>query len=660
MAEEGHQPPPHKQTSPRGRPPSYPTVVTTTADAAGANSEISSSNNNHVHQTTSVTLPATSEPPPTTLGGALQLYELNGNSTASLAACTGIWSKNNNQSDTIPLSRKHNQAVLENLSSLHTERCSDEKTNDESDGSNNLSDTLSSIMLSHSNVSSNNNGNDSYNEMVLVYNKCLSEYAAGNYEDAIKVTVDVLQNHQSSSTSNIGGTFMTIRILFLVMDCYFALHGGKGGIGSVDNASVSGINPEDILMWIEKHSLSLSSMVNDGTQIDTNLSSQYELFKHDELKFRLHLYRSRLLFLDDKNDLEGRTRTARKELKNAMDMYQNKLCIDQEDGKEGHHGMKVSHSKQGSKSGSGGPLSSAKGKGGGQQASETTSVTSMAGGSLVTSVSDVNWNEGKSGAIPRATFEGMPSKNTAQQHQITTIATAATKVKKDTPNLQVRHESVLYLKANLEYLRGNTSKSLKLCAEARSAGKKSRREKSEISQVAVASAVDEDINDADAQSSPVDGETQMANDYDEAIYYNNLALLHQSAGKVHLALHYYSFALSFMQQVFGTNSQCFWSNGVVRPDISADILNNTSVCAFQASEYRRAYECMARCVIMSPIVFGRRARCWLRLAQSCIGKIWIVFIPMFTFLRYAAEQFITMKCSFFQRYVYKSSTRAYE
>ena len=613
---EGQQPPPHKQTSPRGRPPSYPTVVTTTADA-GTNREI--------HHTT---LSAASKPrPPSTLGEALQLYELHGNSTASLEACTHIWDE---QSDaTIPLSRKHNQTVLENLSST--------KTNEKSDGSNNLTDTLSAL-LSLSNASPNKSINDGYNELVIIYNKCLSEYAAGNYEKAGTVLTFVVQQLSSQATSNIETLSLAIRMAFLALDCYFALQqGGRSGtLGFVDNPSLSNtnpeetsINPKEMLMWIEKYSLSLSSMVNNGTQQDTHLSSQYELFKHDELKFRLHLYRSRLLFLDDKNDLEGRTRTARKELKNAMDIYQNKLCIDQEEGKDGHNGTKTSHSKQGSKSGSGGPLSSAKGKGGGQQdVSETTSVS----GSLVTSVSDVNWNEGKSGAIPRATFEGMP-KNTAQQLQSTTPATTAAKVKKDTPHLQVRHESVLYLKANLEFLRGNTSKSLKLCAEARSAGKKSRRENGETSQEAAAQAEDT------MPTSPVDGETQMASDYDEAIYYNNLALLHQSAGKVHLALHYYSFALSFMQQVFGTNDpQNFWSNGVVCLDITADILNNTSVCAFQASEFKRAYECMAKCVTMSPSVFGRRARCWLRLAQSCIGKsIWLFLL--------LCVQHLNMRCS---------------
>lgn len=274
-----------------------------------------------------------------------------------------------------------------------------------------------------------------------------------------------------------------------------------------------------------------------------------------------------------------------------------------------------------------------------QDASETTSVTSMAGGSLVTSVSDAVWSEGKGGlGATRATFEGMPNKNAGQQQQQQQqtpqpLGTSSTKkVKKDTPSLQVRHESVLYLKANLEYLRGNTSKSLKLCAEARSAGKKSRpgsnSEKGSEPKENEPSHDDNPDwggNELEAPFTP-DGETQMATHYDEAIYYNNLALLHQSAGKVHLALHYYSYALSNIEQtleedpsVASPSSRNFWSSGMARPDITADILNNTSLCAFQAQEFGLAYESMARCVKMSPTVFGKRARCWLRLAQSCIG-----------------------------------------
>jgi tetratricopeptide (TPR) repeat protein len=199
---------------------------------------------------------------------------------------------------------------------------------------------------------------------------------------------------------------------------------------------------------------------------------------------------------------------------------------------------------------------------------------------------------------------------------------AAVKVKKDSPGLHVRHESALYMKANLEYLGGNTTKSLKLCAEARTAGRKSRAEAKEengLIQNDTATAAAANGSNIEAVMEE-DVETQMANDYDEAIYYNNLAMVHQSAGKIHVALHYYSYAISYMENVKLPNDNYFWSDGVARPNVTTDILNNVSLCAFQAHDYKRAYECMARCVTLSPSILGERGRCWLRMAQSLIGR----------------------------------------
>ena len=204
------------------------------------------------------------------------------------------------------------------------------------------------------------------------------------------------------------------------------------------------------------------------------------------------------------------------------------------------------------------------------------------------------------------------------------------KVKKDTPGLHVRHESALYMKANLEYMRGNTTKSLKLCAEARTSGQKSRvktnggaggqREENGFSHNDDVAVANGNKTDTTSTTEEEDLETQMANAYDEAIYYNNLALVHQSAGKIHVASHYYSYAISYMENVQLPNDNYFWSDGVPRPNITADIFNNASLCAFQAHDYKRAYECMVHCVTLSPSIFGERARCWLRMAQSLIGR----------------------------------------
>mmetsp|Transcript_5596 Transcript_5596/g.11816 ORF Transcript_5596/g.11816 Transcript_5596/m.11816 type:complete len:480 (-) Transcript_5596:55-1494(-) len=220
--------------------------------------------------------------------------------------------------------------------------------------------------------------------------------------------------------------------------------------------------------------------------------------------------------------------------------------------------------------------------------------------------------------------QSQPQLAAATASSSTTPAANKVKVKKDNPGLNVRHESVLYMKANLEYMRGNTTKSLKLCAEARTVGKKSRAKtnggggQSEENGFAHNDAA-ANGNKTDSTATEEDVETQMANDYDEAIYYNNLAMVHQSAGKIHVASHYYSYAISYMENVQLPNDNYFWSDGVPRPNVTADILNNASLCAFQAHDYKRAYECMAHCVTLSPSIFGERARCWLRMAQSLIG-----------------------------------------
>jgi hypothetical protein len=407
----------------------------------------------------------------------------------------------------------------------------------------------------------------------------------------------------------------------------------------------------------------------------------------DELKFRLHLYRSRMLIVGatTADDAVGRTRAARKELKNAMDIYQNRLCIvvgdAGEEAEEGGVGRDQVR-RFGGKNSRQQQLGGGKGGGGGkgkspQDASETTSVASIAGGSLVTSTSDAFWNDGKvsSGgtATTWATFEGMPSKNataptTLHPQQLqpqstkpivsSAVTTAATKTKKGgTADLRKRHESVLYLKANLEYLRGNTSKSLKLCAEARSAGRRSltvgRRDslsaETPFDLDGGSRGDDASSNDApdlicddnivvEAPSDP-NGESQKSIDYGEALYNNNLALLHQTEGRFHLALRYYSHALYYIERAIGGGGEyassrppsCnFWSNGMARPDVTAEILNNESLCAYQAQEFLVAYTSMARCMRMSPSMFGMRARCWLRLAQSCIGKAFFILHAHFS------------------------------
>jgi tetratricopeptide (TPR) repeat protein len=105
------------------------------------------------------------------------------------------------------------------------------------------------------------------------------------------------------------------------------------------------------------------------------------------------------------------------------------------------------------------------------------------------------------------------------------------------------------------------------------------------------------------------------------MHYNNLAIIHQSAGKVHIALHYYVRALSLIEKINQTYSSFadIDGQGFASPVPLAEILHNASLCAAQAGKWESAYECMAKCTLVSPEVFARRARCWLHIAEACIG-----------------------------------------
>jgi hypothetical protein len=139
--------------------------------------------------------------------------------------------------------------------------------------------------------------------------------------------------------------------------------------------------------------------------------------------------------------------------------------------------------------------------------------------------------------------------------------------------LQAHNQSALNLKAHLEQLKGNTKKSLVLLQEAQAAH-----------------------ND------------QVY----EAIHSNNLAMVYGTSGKRHLALHTAAKALR------APNGGLFRSDGTARSVHTFAVLHNSAICALQGNNYRSAYECLATCVQRSP-VYCQRPRCWLRMAEACLG-----------------------------------------
>jgi hypothetical protein len=98
----------------------------------------------------------------------------------------------------------------------------------------------------------------------------------------------------------------------------------------------------------------------------------------------------------------------------------------------------------------------------------------------------------------------------------------------------------------------------------------------------------------------------------ESMSANNLAVIYATSRRRHLALHTAAKALR------APRGGVFRSDGTARCDSTWAILANTAICALQGRRYEAAYECMATCVLNST-THGERPRCWLRMAEACIG-----------------------------------------
>lgn len=326
------------------------------------------------------------------------------------------------------------------------------------------------------------------NECIMAYNRALIWQAAGDVQKCTEICLPILQPMITARLRPAEDlTVVVSRMALLLLECILTLAVGRNsGLQYYDGPS-----PDDIVKWIE--------------HVDSEQDPQ--------LKFLLALYKSRvdLAHLDQHGrHVESNIRSARKELKSAMELFQHKL-----------------------RPSFGG---------------ETGSVVSSAN-----------------------------SEEMSQQH-------VANPYEPQPPTgslvLQRYNQSALSLKANLEQLKGNTKKSLILCSEAQSAAKD-------------------------------DGS------YD-AVHSNNLAVVYATNHKRQLALHALTKALRASQRDDRGFDALLAMDGTARPARTLEILHNSAICALQARNYISAYECMAACVTRSE-VFRQRSRCWIRMAEACLG-----------------------------------------
>jgi len=386
-----------------------------------------------------------------------------------------------------------------------------------------------------------------------LYNAALAAYSAAQYGKAVSLLLPKFLEQREEIGTSVEMTTVLVDVAFLLIDCSLALNRGDTlglldfGASSSSAASSDDTLPvDDVLTFIESYLATLASKGSDSDRLN-------------ELKFRHSVYKSRVLLSKrpKRNDVtnDKATRMARKDLKSAMEIYHHKLMTTGAGSISANTGADLLEEAE----------------------CEGNLSSSIAAGGIASD-----------GGTPDVLYSSQHSDNNdgapRAQHR-----------------LDVQAQCALSLKANLEYLKGNARKALKLTAEARHAGERRRRP----------------AGGADTNSTA----SAAAIAIDDALHLNNLALLHQTSGRNHAALHYYSRALSGLEALPDSPlpGYFFEADGTVLLSPLPGILHNSSICAFAVRNYATSYECMARAVRADPGTFGSRGRCWLRMAEACLG-----------------------------------------
>jgi tetratricopeptide (TPR) repeat protein len=469
---------------------------------------------------------------------AQYLYEARGESSLALNTYKA-WNEVGTNQEEVSLSRQHNLALLAYLEDA-------QKDTEQA--------YLTALKELHSNKDNkrdrySKNKDLSLHELVLAYNLALHSFFSQEYREAEEMIFPIFKN-----ISNNEEDFRYIRygdikckVAFLLVDCILAVF-------EVDIV-------DEILDWIEKFIASRPDSAVD----ETTDGSSYTKESATQLKFRLHCYRARYLFLDSESQntkFEANTRLARKELKNAMEIY--------------HHQLSGKRS-----------ASSSIGDG-------TTSLQD----SVENGSNDVN-GEGNI-SVSNGIKNDIAASSVSNDHRL------PFEIKRS----EAQNQHVLFLKANLEFVKDHTKKSLKLCSETQNTTDR-----------------DKDSNQGDTSSS--DEITHI----EHAMYNNNVAIVHQAAGQPYLAMHYYSHALSHIEKA-QEESDCIKASGI---KINSDgtmtkmsvtqLLYNAAMCAKKAGNFFSAYECMSRYIELSPDSVHHPLP-WLHLGQSCVGKFMFCSISM--------------------------------
>jgi len=497
---------------------------------------------------------------------ARYLYEVRGDPESSLLAYNGILggtsSEVTNNSSPEEWARNHNLALLSNLSKI----CGD--TGDsfsESDFFLFLKELHSKTTFDK--ISDENKKVLTVSQLILGHNLALNYLIRNDAESGNDVLLPIFMTylHDDCDCGNIELGDVRCKIAFLLLDCILTLR-------KVDRT-------EDILRWINRYITTHSKP--KWTEQNLRASSLVEGIT--ELKFRFNCYKSRTLFLlikfDEQMKRDANTRLARKELKSAMEIFHHKLAT-----KRNH--VELGDDRKSNCIGT----------------AYSRGESTDGGGSFQDSLGS-NSNDPQTEPISACGYPGnaIDSRSALQSKK-----------------LDIQSQCALYMKANLEFLKNNTKKALKLCSEAQNAGERQR----DFLPLNVA----HDDNTSESQYAVNKVENQrtevqhLSNSY-SAVHYNNLAVAYQAVGKVHIALHYYARSLRHLEMIEQNNKESIIDvAGMANPLPTCEILYNTALCAQQATKFLVSYECMARCIKASPRSFAKDPQCWLHLAESCIGS----------------------------------------
>lgn len=457
------------------------------------------------------------------------LYEARGESAAALKS----YLEGNGNS----LTRQHNLALLTYLAN-------NRKTKDQT-----YQTALRTLR------SQNDKGGESksdarvpLHEMVLSYNLAIHAFYSREYETAKSIIFPICQsilNYEGGMEDVVYGD-VKCKIAFLVIDCMLEIF----DIGFIGN----------ILNWIERYVTfrSVASTGDENCNVDQTISFQQE--SDVELKFRLHCYRARYLFMcaeEDRSSLELNLKRARKELKNAMEIYNHNLSAKKINGESVEDGT----------------------------------------ASIQDSVSpSVDSGHGTANEHHRHKNIAFLSNGISNGNSIDAAVTNHNVEDNQTPyELRLsndRNQHALFLKAKLEYLKGNCNKSMKLCSEAQNASDKN----------------------------PSDDTTNILH----ATYNNNMGLVHQSAGQFYLAMHYYALALSCIEipehesDYTLVDGVAVHIDGTMKQIPVEQMLYNAAICSQACGNYVGSCECMIRFIQLSTKC-SKHPLPWLHLSESYIG-----------------------------------------